>query len=147
VVQGEDTVVKDFHSSDETARFAEDLVPQDSDSLSPEEQSAVSALPAGSALLIVRRGAGVGSRFLLDQDLTVAGRHPDADIFLDDVTVSRKHAEFIRSGNRFSVTDLGSMNGTYAVGSRVDSADLSHGDEVQIGKFRMTFFASDKDRQ
>jgi pSer/pThr/pTyr-binding forkhead associated (FHA) protein len=139
-------VVKDFHSSDETARFAEDLVPQDSDSLSPEEQSAVSALPAGSALLIVRRGAGVGSRFLLDQDLTVAGRHPDADIFLDDVTVSRKHAEFIRSGNRFSVTDLGSMNGTYADGSRVDSAGLSHGDEVQIGKFRMTFFASDKDR-
>ncbi|MCF8524344.1 MAG: FHA domain-containing protein [Aquiluna sp.] len=146
MVQGEDTVVKDFHSSDETARFAEDLVPQDSDSLSPEELSAVSALPAGSALLIVRRGAGVGSRFLLDQDLTVAGRHPDADIFLDDVTVSRKHAEFIRSGNGFSVTDLGSMNGTYAVGSRVDSADLSHGDEVQIGKFRMTFFASDKDR-
>jgi len=139
-------VVKDFHSSDETARFAEDLVPQDSDSLSPEEQSAVSALPAGSAILIVRRGAGVGSRFLLDQDLTVAGRHPDADIFLDDVTVSRKHAEFIRSGNRFSVTDLGSMNGTYADGSRVDSADLSHGDEVQIGKFRMTFFASDMDR-
>lgn len=139
-------MVKDFHSSDETARFAEDLVPQDSDSLSPEEQSAVSALPAGSALLIVRRGAGVGSRFLLDQDVTVAGRHPDADIFLDDVTVSRKHAEFIRSGNRFSVTDLGSMNGTYAVGSRVDSADLSHGDEVQIGKFRMTFFASDTDR-
>lgn len=139
-------MVKDFHSSDETARFAEDLVPQDSDSLSPEEQSAVSALPAGSALLIVRRGAGVGSRFLLDQDVTVAGRHPDADIFLDDVTVSRKHAEFIRSGNRFSVTDLGSMNGTYALGSRVDSAALSHGDEVQIGKFRMTFFASDKDR-
>ena len=139
-------MVKDFHSSDETARFAEDLVPQDSDSLSPEEQSAVSALPAGSALLIVRRGAGVGSRFLLDQDVTVAGRHPDADIFLDDVTVSRKHAEFIRSGNRFSVTDLGSMNGTYADGSRVDSADLSHGDEVQIGKFRMTFFSSDKDR-
>ena len=139
-------MVKDFHSSDETARFAEDLVPHDSDSLSPEELSAVSALPAGSALLIVRRGAGVGSRFLLDQDVTVAGRHPDADIFLDDVTVSRKHAEFIRSGNRFTVTDLGSMNGTYAVGSRVDSAGLSHGDEVQIGKFRMTFFASDKDR-
>ena len=139
-------MVKDFHSSDETARFAEDLVPRDSDSLSPEELSAVSALPAGSALLIVRRGAGVGSRFLLDQDVTVAGRHPDADIFLDDVTVSRKHAEFVRSGNRFSVTDLGSMNGTYADGSRVDSADLSHGDEVQIGKFRMTFFASDKDR-
>ncbi len=139
-------MAKDFQSSDETARFAENLVPQDPDALSPEEQSAVSALPAGSALLIVRRGAGVGSRFLLDQDVTVAGRHPDADIFLDDVTVSRKHAEFIRSGNRFTVNDLGAMNGTYADGARVESADLNHGDEVLIGKFRMTFFASDKDR-
>ena len=139
-------MAKEFQSSDETARFAEDLVPQDADSLSPEEQAAVSALPAASALLIVRRGAGVGSRFLLDQDVTIAGRHPDADIFLDDVTVSRKHAEFLRTGNRFSVSDLGSMNGTYADGQRVDSANLSHGDEVLIGKFRMTFFASEKDR-
>ena len=139
-------MAKDFQSSDETARFAEDFVPQDADALSAEEQLAVSALPAGSALLIVRRGAGVGSRFLLDQDVTIAGRHPDADIFLDDVTVSRKHAEFIRSGNKFSVADLGSMNGTYADGQRVDSANLSHGDEVLIGKFRMTFFASEKDR-
>ncbi len=139
-------MAKDFQSSDETARFVENLVPQDADSLSPEEQAAVSALPAGSALLIVRRGAGAGSRFLLEQDVTVAGRHPDADIFLDDVTVSRKHAEFLRSGNRFKVSDLGSMNGTYADGARVDSADLNHGDEVLIGKFRMTFFASDKDR-
>lgn len=139
-------MAKDFQSSDETARFVENLVPHDADSLSPEEQAAVSALPAGSALLIVRRGAGAGSRFLLDQDVTVAGRHPDADIFLDDVTVSRKHAEFLRSGNRFKVSDLGSMNGTYADGARVDSADLNHGDEVLIGKFRMTFFASDKDR-
>ena len=140
-------MAKDFQSSDETARFAEDLVAQDHDALSPEEQAAVSALPAGSALLIVRRGAGVGSRFLLDQDVTVAGRHPDADIFLDDVTVSRKHAEFLRTGNRFSVSDLGSMNGTYADGQRVESANLSHGEEVLIGKFRMTFFASEKDRK
>lgn len=139
-------MAKDFQSSDETARFAENLVSQDQDALSSEEQSAVSALPAGSALLIVRRGAGVGSRFLLDQDVTVAGRHPDADIFLDDVTVSRKHAEFLRTGNRFSVSDLGSMNGTYADGQRVESASLSHGEEVLIGKFRMTFFASEKDR-
>lgn len=137
---------RDLQGSDETARFAEDLVPQDIDSLSAEEQTAVSALPQGSALLIVRKGAGAGSRFLLDADLTIAGRHPDADIFLDDVTVSRKHAEFIRSGNRFEVRDLGSMNGTYAGGSRVDSAKLEHGSEVLIGKFRMTFFASEKDR-
>ena len=134
-------MAKDFESSDETARFAEDLVPQDADSLSPDEHAAVSALPAGSALLIVRRGAGVGSRFLLDQDVTIAGRHPDADIFLDDVTVSRKHAEFIRSGNRFTVSDLGSMNGTYLNGSRVDGSMLANGDIVQIGKYHLTFFA------
>jgi pSer/pThr/pTyr-binding forkhead associated (FHA) protein len=139
-------VSKDFHSSDETARFAEDLIPQDFDSLSAEEAAAVAALPAGSALLIVRKGAGAGSRFLLDQDITVAGRHPNADIFLDDVTVSRKHAEFIRTGNKFQVNDLGSMNGTYAGGARVESSQLEHGSEVLIGKFRMTFFASEKDR-
>ena len=137
---------KEIFESDETARFAEDIIPSDQDSLSPEETSAVAALPAGSALLIVRRGPGLGSRFLLDQDLTVAGRHPNADIFLDDVTVSRKHAEFVRSGSSFEVRDLGSMNGTYANGARVDAAKLEHGSEVLIGKFRMTFFASEKDR-
>jgi pSer/pThr/pTyr-binding forkhead associated (FHA) protein len=137
---------RDFHDSDETARFAEDLLPLDPDTLSPEETQAVAALPAGSALLIVRRGPGLGSRFLLDQDVTVAGRHPNADIFLDDVTVSRKHAEFVRSGSRFEVRDLGSMNGTYSAGKRVDAAGLEHGSEVLIGKFRMTFFASEKDR-
>ena len=129
-----------------TLRFSEDLLAELGSDLSREEQLAIEALPSGSALLIVKRGANAGARFLLDQDVTTIGRHPNADIFLDDVTVSRKHAEFIRSGNRFTVTDLGSMNGTYADGSRVDSADLGHGDEVLIGKFRMTFFASDKDR-
>ena len=139
-------MAKDMFESDDTARFAEELLPQDPDSLSPEEISAVSALPAGSALLIVRKGPGQGSRFLLDQDVTIAGRHPDADIFLDDVTVSRKHAEFVRKGSHFMVQDLGSMNGSYADGARVDAADLHHGSEVIIGKFKMTFFASEKDR-
>ena len=139
-------MTKEFFESDETARFAEDILHQDPDSLTPEENQAVAALPAGSALLIVRRGPGLGSRFLLDQDVTVAGRHPNADIFLDDVTVSRKHAEFVREGHRFKVVDLGSMNGTYANGARVDQAELEHGHEVLIGKFRMTFFASEKDR-
>jgi pSer/pThr/pTyr-binding forkhead associated (FHA) protein len=132
--------------SDETTRFAEDLLPQDPNELSPEEVSAVNALPSGSALLIVRRGAGAGSRFLLDQDLTLAGRHPNADIFLDDVTVSRKHAEFHRSGKSFRVSDLGSMNGTYCDGARVDSAELIDGSEVLIGKFRMTFYSSQGDK-
>ena len=91
---------------------------------------------------IVRRGPNVGARFLLDADLTVAGRHPDADIFLDDVTVSRRHAEFVRVGTAFQVRDLGSMNGTYFDGVRIESALLVDGAEVQVGKFRLTFYAS-----
>ena len=70
------------------------------------------------------------------------GRHPDADIFLDDVTVSRKHSEFVRSGSTFEIHDKGSLNGTYFDGVRVDSATLADGSEVQIGKFRLTFYAS-----
>lgn len=110
-----------------------------------EEQDAISSLPSGSALLIVRRGPNVGARFLLDSDSTIAGRHPDADIFLDDVTVSRRHAEFTRIGTSFQVRDLGSLNGTYFDGVRIDSALLSDGAEVQIGKYRLTFYASRAD--
>lgn len=108
----------------------------------PEEQDAIRALPSGSALLIVRRGPNVGSRFLLDSDVTSAGRHPDADIFLDDVTVSRRHTQFLRHGKAFEIKDLGSLNGTYYDGVRIDSALLADGAEVQIGKFRLTFYAS-----
>ena len=109
---------------------------------SAEEQAAVGALPSGSALLVVRRGPNIGARFLLDQDETVAGRHPSADIFLDDVTVSRRHARFLRHGSAFEVKDLGSLNGTFFDGVRIETALLSDGAEVQIGKFRLTFFAS-----
>src|SRR5262249_134958 len=77
------------------------------------DQVGVEALPPGTALLIVRRGPNAGSRFLLDKDRTSAGRHPESDIFLDDVTVSRRHAEFARHGSSFSVRDVGSLNGTY----------------------------------
>lgn len=114
-------------------------------SVSNEENEAIAALPSGSALLVVRRGPNVGARFLLDADVTTAGRHPDADIFLDDVTVSRRHAEFVRNGTMFQVTDLGSLNGTYYDGVRVESALLSDGAEVQVGKFRLTFYASRAD--
>jgi pSer/pThr/pTyr-binding forkhead associated (FHA) protein len=107
-----------------------------------EERDAISALPSGSALLVVRRGPNVGARFLLDSDVTTAGRHPDASIFLDDVTVSRKHADFVRRGTSFSVKDLGSLNGTYFDGVRIDEALLVDGSEVQVGKFRLTFYAS-----
>jgi pSer/pThr/pTyr-binding forkhead associated (FHA) protein len=90
----------------------------------------------------VRRGPNVGARFLLDSDSTIAGRHPDADIFLDDVTVSRQHAELVRAGTSFSVRDLGSLNGTYYGGMRIEQTRLGDGAEVQVGKFRLTFYAS-----
>ncbi len=113
--------------------------------ISADEVTAIAALPSGSALLVVRRGPNVGARFLLDADVTTVGRHPDADIFLDDVTVSRLHAEFTRYGTSFQVKDLGSLNGTYFDGVRIDVALLSDGAEVQVGKFRLTFFASRHD--
>ncbi|WP_190193686.1 FHA domain-containing protein [Streptomyces minutiscleroticus] len=113
--------------------------------LSPEAQAAVDALPLGSALLVVRRGPNSGSRFLLDGDLTTAGRHPQSDIFLDDVTVSRRHVEFRRSTDgSFTVADVGSLNGTYVNRERIDSIPLSNGDEVQIGKYRLVFYASQR---
>jgi pSer/pThr/pTyr-binding forkhead associated (FHA) protein len=109
----------------------------------PEQPDApvagIDALPAGSALLVVKRGPNAGSRFLLDRDTTSAGRHPDSDIFLDDVTVSRRHAEFRREGGDFVVIDVGSLNGTYVNREPVDQAVLAGGDEVQIGKFRLVF--------
>lgn len=129
-----------------TEQFREDLnaiIRAQVTDLNVDEREAVEALPSGAALLVVRRGPDLGARFLLDQESTVAGRHPAVDIFLDDVTVSRKHADFRRSGTQFSVEDLGSLNGTYCDGSRIDSAVvLNDGAEVQVGKFRFTFFAS-----
>lgn len=129
-----------------TQRFPDDLISNPQDGLDPQELAAISALPSGSALLVVKRGAADGSRFLLDTDLSKAGRHPNADIFLDDVTVSRKHAEFSRQGKSFEVHDLASLNGTYLNGVRIDSAKLSNGDEVQIGKFKLTFYSSPADK-
>jgi pSer/pThr/pTyr-binding forkhead associated (FHA) protein len=112
-------------------------------SLAPADAAAVDALPAGSALLVVQRGPGAGSRYLLDTDLSTVGRHPESDIFLDDITVSRRHVEFRRQDGSFRVHDVGSLNGTYVNGDRVDDAELQNGDEVRIGKFRLIFFASD----
>jgi FHA domain/zinc-ribbon domain len=99
-------------------------------------------LPAGFALLVVQRGPNAGSRFLLDNEVTTAGRHPDSDIFLDDVTVSRRHAEFTRTEGGFTVADVGSLNGTYLNRERIEKAPVGSGDEVQIGKFRLLFFTS-----
>lgn len=105
------------------------------------ESAAVDALPEGQALLVVQRGPSAGSRFLLNAEVVTAGRHPDSEIFLDDVTVSRRHAEFRRDGSAYTVTDVGSLNGTYVNRDRIDSVTLQDGDEVQIGKYRLVFFA------
>ncbi|MEX2290889.1 MAG: FHA domain-containing protein [Mycobacteriales bacterium] len=102
------------------------------------------ALPPGSALLVVKRGPNAGSRFLLDAEVTTAGRHPESDIFLDDVTVSRRHAEFAREGGGFLVRDVGSLNGTYLNRERIDAAGLAGGDEVQIGKYRLVFLVGSR---
>ncbi|HIZ34885.1 MAG TPA: FHA domain-containing protein [Candidatus Ruania gallistercoris] len=106
------------------------------------DRAAVEALPPHSALLIVQHGPNAGARFLLDAARVTSGRDPAADIFLDDVTVSRKHAEFIGSAGQFTVRDIGSLNGTYVNRSRIDDAVLHAGDEVQIGKYRLTFHPS-----
>ena len=95
------------------------------------------------ALLVVKRGPNAGSNFVIDKDVTTAGRHPESDIFLDDVTVSRRHAEVRRRDDRFFVRDLGSLNGTYVNRERVDETELASGDELQIGKFKLVFFAGE----
>jgi len=98
-------------------------------------------LPAGLGLLVVKRGPNAGSKYVLDADVTAAGRHPDSEIFLDDITVSRRHAEFARTADGYRVRDVGSLNGTYVNRERTDDAALIHGDEVQIGKFKLVFFS------
>lgn len=107
--------------------------------ISSQDRAAIDNLPPNSALLIVRKGPNLGARFLLDSDTTVAGRHPNSEIFLDDVTVSRKHAAFVRDGDGFLVRDLGSLNGTYVGRDRVDEVHLQPGQDVQIGKYRLTY--------
>jgi pSer/pThr/pTyr-binding forkhead associated (FHA) protein len=121
---------------------AKEVEAREEGSLNEADATAVDALPAGSALLVVQRGPSAGSRFLLDTDVVSAGRHPDSEIFLDDVTVSRRHAEFRRTPEGFTVADVGSLNGTYVNRDRIDEVMLQGGDEVQIGKYRLVYFAS-----
>jgi pSer/pThr/pTyr-binding forkhead associated (FHA) protein len=102
---------------------------------------AVGDLHETTAMVVVKRGPNAGSKFVLEGDVTRAGRHPDSDIFLDDITVSRRHAEIHRAGDGYVVRDAGSLNGTYLNRERIEEAPLSNGDELQIGKFRLVFFA------
>ena len=101
--------------------------------ISPEE------LEGGRGVMIVKRGPNAGSKYFLDTDRTAIGRHPDSDIFLDDITVSRKHAEIRRGSQGFELHDVGSLNGTYVNRERVEESPLKAGDEIQIGKFKIVF--------
>ena len=116
------------------------LTPVEAESLDDELSVGIDDLPAGAATLVVTRGPGAGSRFVLDRDVVHAGRHPESSIFLDDVTVSRRHAELARIPGGWLVRDVGSLNGTYVNRQRIeDEAQLSNGDEVQIGRFKLVF--------
>ena len=134
---------------DSTQTFGHDsdlsFIPFGSD-LTEAEVEAIGALPARAALLLVRSGPTAGARYLLDTDVTTIGRHPEADIFFDDVTVSRRHAEVTRTGGFFELVDQRSLNGTYVNGERVDRAVLTDGAEVRVGKFRLNFFVAPIDR-
>jgi pSer/pThr/pTyr-binding forkhead associated (FHA) protein len=102
--------------------------------------SGLERVPTGSAVLVVRRGPNAGYRFRLDQPVTAAGRHLDSNIVLDDITVSRRHAEIRCERGEFRVVDVGSLNGTYVNGEPIHSAVLTNGDEIRMGKFRLMFF-------
>lgn len=111
--------------------------------LSSADQATIDALRPGTALLMVHRGPGSGAKFLLDSDEVSSGRHPNSDIFLDDVTVSRRHAIFKRiDGGGYAMQDVGSLNGTYVNGEITDSAPLVTGTEVQIGKYRLVYYGA-----
>lgn len=115
-------------------------IPEDIDTSSAAAEAA--ALAHGSAMLVVKRGPNVGSKFILNQPVMTAGRHPVSDIFLDDITVSRRHAEFRNENGEFRVVDLGSLNGTYCNREAVDSAVLANGDVLQVGNFRLVFLTA-----
>jgi pSer/pThr/pTyr-binding forkhead associated (FHA) protein len=128
----------DHQGEDTTITFA----PVEAGEVGDEDVTVtIPELPEGVGVLVVKRGPNAGSRFLLDGALTRVGRHPDSDIFLDDVTVSRRHAEFVRQGRAYVVRDVGSLNGTYLNRERVEEAQLENGDEVQIGKFKLVYLA------
>ena len=111
------------------------------DSAAEEVEIELGELPPGVGMLVVTRGPNSGSRYALDVELVTAGRHPDSVIFLDDITVSRRHAEVRQVTGGYQVTDVGSLNGTYLNRERVETAMLTDGDELQIGTFKLLFLA------
>lgn len=92
------------------------------------------------AVLVATQGPAAGSRFELSEARVTVGRHPDSDIFLDDITVSRRHAEFYLDGLVRHVKDMGSLNGTYLNSRRVEDSGLKNGDELQVGRFKLVYY-------
>ncbi len=127
--EGEDTTIT-FLPNESTGELAAEEVSVD-----------LEEVPADAGVLVVKRGPNAGSRFALEDDVVHVGRHPESEIFLDDITVSRRHAEFQRQGGSVVVRDVGSLNGTYVNRERIEEAALDNGDEVQIGKFKLVFLA------
>lgn len=127
----DDPVTVTFQLDDPTTDAVEDEVAFD-----------LGDMPVDGGLLIAVRGPIAGARLALTKDTTTAGRHPKSDLFLDDITVSRRHAEFVRTGEGFVLRDAGSLNGTYLNGERVEEAPLANGDEVQIGRYKLAFYAN-----
>ena len=131
-----------------TSRPGEDTYAIHSQSIGDAETPAeptsrgVLGIPYGTAMLAVKRGPNAGIRFTLDKSITSVGRHIGSDILLDDVTVSRRHAEFVRHGDAYLIVDVGSLNGIYVNREPVTSAELINGDQIQIGKFRLVFLTA-----
>jgi len=135
--------VLEHGSDDESTSTTITFMPLESAGEGGEEEVSVTMdeVPQGYGVMVVKRGPNAGSRFVLEHEVTEVGRHPESDIFLDDITVSRRHAEFVRQSDSYLVRDVGSLNGTYVNRERIDEGTLRNGDEVQIGKFRLVYLA------
>jgi pSer/pThr/pTyr-binding forkhead associated (FHA) protein len=119
------------------------LHPDEAETSEDSAEVTLVAVPHGSGVLVVTRGPNVGARYLLGDEVVRAGRHPESDIFLDDITVSRRHVEITPGGaGTYSLRDVGSLNGTYVNRERIDEAKLAPGDEVQIGKFKLVYLVA-----
>ncbi|HEX9351289.1 MAG TPA: FHA domain-containing protein [Gaiellaceae bacterium] len=128
-------LVRDESGSDTTMSYT----PENGED---EGGAIVDEIKAEGPALVVRSGGGrAGEHFLLEQESTTVGRSPDCDVFLDDVTVSRRHAQVLRRDRQFFIEDKGSLNGTFLNRRRIESAPLEDGDELQIGKYKLTFLS------
>lgn len=132
------------HRNDTTARFCSSCgSPLEAAEVGGGDSTAeiplVPDIPSGQAIVHVVRGPNAGSTYQLADDVTSIGRHPDSAVFLDDITVSRRHSEIVKEAGGYVVRDVGSLNGSYVNRERVDVAALHDGDEIQVGRFHLVF--------